>query len=656
MDMSKYKEMFISEAKEHLQSISKLIVSLEKDPNNDEDIQALFRSAHSIKGMAASMGYNDVAELSHKMEDMMDIFRKGEKVFNADAADLILEGLDALELMVKAIDEDKPSGVDVPAIIARVAAIKNCGATPAEETPIAKEESKEEAAPVPVTEAVTPAAPAVSAGEKGFVITVEVAGSAQLPGMRGFLVYKRLGEAGEVTSSEPDLDLIKKGEFKKALVFKLLTGNDIDSVKKLLSSIPELINIDVKPDSANEIIRTSTQPGDTGLSKPAKSTKNAITKTVRVNTDILDNLINIIGEMIISRSHLMEIGKEINSPALKKGHLVMGKLIKDLHHQIISVRMTPVDSLLDRIPRVARDIARKSGKKLELRIEGKDIELDRVIIEAMADPIVHIIRNCVDHGIESPEDRISTGKPEKGVITIRSMRERDQVIINVNDDGRGMDAEKIRNKAIERGILTREKAASLEDRDVYILVCHPGLSTAEKVTDVSGRGVGMDAVKNSVDSMGGSLDIDSTPGEGTSINIKLPLSVAIIQILLVKVGSYTSAIPINKVIQTLEVEKNTLKKSQRELAVMVQDELVPLLSMRKIMGLEKAEEDDSLISIVITEMKNKKVGLVVDGLVGQQEAFIKPLESPLAWTKGLSGTTILGNGSVIFVLDIANLL
>jgi two-component system chemotaxis sensor kinase CheA len=315
-----------------------------------------------------------------------------------------------------------------------------------------------------------------------------------------------------------------------------------------------------------------------------------------------------------------------------------------------------MESLMERLPRVVRDIARKSGKKVELHIEGKDIELDRVIVEEMADPLVHLLRNCVDHGIEMPEERASSGKPEKGLVTIRAMRERDQVIVNINDDGRGMNAEKIRNKAIEKGILTQEKAAGLGDRDIYALVCHPGLSTAEKVTDVSGRGVGMDTVKNSVDSMGGSLDIDSAPGKGTSITIKLPLSVAIIQVLLVKVGNYTSAIPINKVIQTLEVEKSELRRSQRKLAVMVQDELVPLLSLRKILGAEKAEARDSLVPIVITEIKNRKVGLVVDGLVGQQEAFIKPLEPPLTWTKGLSGATILGNGSIIFVLDIPNLL
>ncbi|MBE9536924.1 MAG: chemotaxis protein CheA [Proteobacteria bacterium] len=643
MDMSKYKEMFISEAKEHLQSISRLIVSLEKDPNNEEDIQALFRSAHSVKGMAASMGYSDVADLSHKMEDMMDLYRKGEKVFSAEAADLILEGLDALELMIKGIDEDKPSGVDVSAITAKVATIKDLGATATEEAPKAIEEAAPKS---PVVEA---GPPAVAEAENRLLITVEVAGSAQLPGMRGFLVYKRLGEAGQVTSSEPELELIKKGEFKKPLVFRLHTGSDIDSIKKLLSTIPELRSIDIKAE-------TAPQANAAEGTKPAMAAKIVSAKTVRVSTDLLDKLINIVGEMVTSRSSLMELGKEIDSPALKKGHLVMGSLISKLHNQVLSVRMTPVDSLMDRLPRVVRDIARKSGKKVELRVEGKDIELDRVIIEEMADPLVHIIRNCVDHGIELPKDRSSAGKPEKGLVTIRAMRERDQVILNINDDGRGINAEKIRTKAIEKGILTQEKAAGLDDRDIYILVCHPGLSTAEKVTDVSGRGVGMDAVKNSVDSMGGSLDIDSAPGKGTGITIKLPLSVAIIQVLLVKVGSYTSAIPINKVIQTLEVEKSALKRSQRKLAVMLEEELVPLFSMREVLGAEKADDSNRLISIVITEMKNKKVGLVVDGLVGQQEAFIKPLDPPLMWTKGLSGATILGNGSVIFVLDIPNLL
>jgi len=508
------------------------------------------------------------------MEDMMDLYRKGEKVFNADAADLILEGLDALELMIKAVDEDRPSGVDVAAVIARVAMMKDCGVTATEKAPEYPENIKGK----PARESVAETGPPVAAGgENRLVITLEVAGSAQLPGMRGFLVYKRLGEVGQVTSSKPELELIKKGEFKKGLAFRLLTGSDIEGVKKLLSTIPELINIDVKAE-------TTAQTDVAVESKPAMTGKSVSAKTVRVSTELLDSLINIVGEMIISRSRLMEIGKYIDSPALKEGHLAMGNLIRDLHSQVISVRMTPIDSLMERLPRVVRDIARKSGKKVELRIEGRDIELDRVIVEEMADPLVHILRNCVDHGIEMPEERVSSGKPEKGLVTIRAMRDRDQVIVNINDDGRGMDAEKIRNKAIEKGLLARDKAAGLADRDVYLLVCHPGLSTAEKVTDVSGRGVGMDAVKNSVDSMGGSLDIDSSPGKGTSITIKLPLSVAIIQVLLVRVGNYISAIPINKVIQTLEAGKSELRRSQKKLAVMVEGELVPLLSLRKILG------------------------------------------------------------------------
>ncbi len=663
MDMSKYKGMFISETKEHLQSMNQLIISLEKEPTDQPNIEALFREAHSIKGMSASMGYHDIAELSHKMEDMMDLFRKGEIILDSDAVDLLFEGLDLLEMMLKGIEDDQPADVDCSSLLQRMSALKGGEAkeplaepppfdtSPAGETK--KEEKKE-------TEAATEAEATKAGDLKKWAVEVSIDNSSQIPGMRAYLVFKTLKDLGNVTSVSPDIEAVKKGNFDNKLFLNLSTKREAKEIEILLGKMVELAGFTVAPcleeDSPSSMERAEEAKADHTKRAAPQVGKSHQVRTVRVTTDLLDNLINIVGEMIIARSRLFDAGKEIKIPSLQDSMVQMSGLIRDLHGQVMTVRMTPIENLMERLPRVVRDLARKSAKEVDLRIEGKDIELDRAIVDELGDPLVHILRNCVDHGIEPAAEREKVGKDPKGSVRIRAMRERDQVLINIEDDGRGMDVAKIKKKAIERGVITKERAQLMTDREAFMLVCYSGLSTAEKVTDVSGRGVGMDAAKNVVDSIGGSLEIESSLGRGTVITLKLPLTVAIVHVLLVRLGSQPLAVPISKIIQTLEVEKANLKRSQKQLAVLVDNELIPLLSLRKILNVKSKEKASSQVSVVVLEVKGKKVGLVVDAFVGQQEAFVKPLLPPLAWVKGFSGATILGDGSVIFVLDITNLM
>lgn len=642
MDMSKYRGMFISETKEHLQNMNSLIVSLEKDPSNHEDIEALFRVAHSVKGMAASMGYHDIADLSHKMEDMMDLFRKGEIELSSSTVDLLFEGLDSLEIMVKGIEDDDSIDLDLESLLNRMTSLK-------EDSPAVKTGAKPD-----------------KKGGRIFSVFVKIDGNAEAPGVRAYLAYKKLSALGKILSSEPEIEEVKSGRFGGEVVFTFHTDSDEKNINDVLNSIPELESFTISkgkdvPDRKSSLkMHTPESFQDISAGKEEiekkENRKGHQVRTVRVTTDLLDSLINIVGEMIISRSRLFELGKEITSAPLKESMAEMSNLIRNLYGQVMSVRMIPIENVMERLPRVVRDLARTSGKKAELEIEGKDIELDRAIVEEMGDPLVHILRNCVDHGLETSDERKKKGKDPAGHILIRAMREKDQVIINIQDDGRGMDAEKIKQKAIERGLITRERAKSMNDHEALMLVCHSGLSTAEKVTDVSGRGVGMDAVRNVVDSIGGSMDIDSVKDEGTSITLKLPLTVAIVQVLLVRIGGEIFAIPINKIIRTVEVHGKDVKKSQRQIAFMLDDELIPLLSLRKILKYDRPESPTPLIYVAVVEMKNRKVGLVVDSLIGQQEAFVKPLDPPMEWVKGFSGATILGDGSVSFVLDIPNLI
>jgi len=652
IDMSKYKGMFIAETNEHLQAINQLLVSLEKDSSNRELIEALFRSAHSIKGMAASMGYHQIADISHKMEDMMEFFRNDKARISSKEVDLLFEGLDALELLLQGIENDRQPEIDLSRLISSLSDFGKDNISPPETDRSAGTEL--ESAQESIDEG-EPSSDRPGSVSKLFHIDVQITEAAEIPGMRGYLVLKKLQEMGNIVDMKPELSSVISGDFGNRISIRLSTEKDAKEIRSRLESMIELGDFSVEkiPDAG---AHPEPLPGDIPKEKPKPAPPPPASRTVRVNTDLLDNLINIVGEMVIARGRLFEVGRDIESPQLKEGIALMSNLIRSLHHQVMSVRMTPLESVMNRFPRLVRDIARKNGKQVELSIEGKTIELDRSIVDEMPDPLIHILRNSLDHGIETPEERKKAGKDPSGNLLIGAFREKDSVIINIKDDGRGMDCDKIKEIAIKRGVIKKDRANMMSDRDILMLVCHSGLSTAKTVTEVSGRGVGMDAVKNVIDSLSGKLEIDTVLGKGTSITIKLPLTVAIIQILLVKVGGNLFAIPINQVIRTVEVPKNELKLSQKQLAVLLEDELVSLLSLKKILGIKKTTPPSPYVSIVITEMKSKKVGLVVDCLYGQQEAFIKPLDPPLKWVKGLSGATILGDGSVVFLLDTSHLI
>jgi two-component system chemotaxis sensor kinase CheA len=367
-------------------------------------------------------------------------------------------------------------------------------------------------------------------------------------------------------------------------------------------------------------------------------------RTVRVRTELLDRFINLTGELITSRYMLQGAARQGQLGEVKAGLNQLARLITDLHHHVLQVRMMPVDSITGRLPRVVRDLARKTGKEVALTIEGEEVELDRAILEELADPLVHMVRNAVDHGIEA-----------RGTISVRAWREKDLVLVEVADDGRGMDPGLIRRKIVEKGLLTPAQVKVLRDRDVLLWVCHPGFSTAAVVTETSGRGVGMDVVKSAVENLGGVLDIQSQPGKGTRMVLQLPLSVAIIQVLLVECAGHTVAIPITRVLRTLEVQRHEVRSSGRQLVITRDEELIPLLSLRKILGLPVGAHGAG-IQMIVTELRGRQVGLVVDRLTGQREVFVQALNFPLNQMAGVTGATILGDGRIVFLLDPQTLL
>lgn len=669
MDMSKYKGMFLTEAREHLGSMNQLVVSLEREPQDKGTIDSLFRSAHSIKGMAASMGYDDVAELSHKMEDLMDKFRKEEMTVTPEAIDILLEGVDALERLTNAIEQESAADdVDLSGIVERIKGYGESEGSGRGGMPQPSEES-EAAAEVVVPVAVPP--PTNQSPAIGFKISIEISQDSPAPSVRAFLIYRKIKEFGEVVSMNPSEADIKGGKFSGVFSVNIKTYSAQNTVEEAIMGMGEVSSLKIEPLETREVSDSSEFAAAYGNAplrsseiakaeiienKPETAAVAPLQQTIKVNTTLLDYFVSAIGELIINKSRLHLISKGLPSKELKDGLNQLDRLVRDLHDQVMTVRMMPIGSILERFPRVIRDLARKQGKEVELVLEGQDIELDRSILEGLGNPLTHMIRNSIDHGIEPPDERKRLGKPLPAKIRIKASREKDQVFIEVSDDGRGMDPDMLKETAVRKGVITPEKAAGMDRKEALMLICLPGFSTAREVSDISGRGVGMDAVKAAIEPLGGSIDIDSQPGVGTRITLRLPLTVAIIQSLLIEAANETFAIPISRVLRTLEVERVNIKMSQKQRLIDFDGSLIPLLSIRKILKMPPLSTQEKSIYVVVTEIKGKTVGIVVDRFAGQQEAFIKPLGKPLNRIAGLSGTTVLGSGKTIFLLDVGNLI
>jgi two-component system chemotaxis sensor kinase CheA len=613
MDMSKYRGMFLSETQEHLRSMASLIVTLEKNPTDREGIDSLFRAAHSIKGMAASMGYEQTAQLAHHLEDLMDGFRKGGAV-SAAAIDRLLAGVDLLEGLLEDVAAEQPER-EVGAFLAAAVAA-----------------AEKEPEPVPLAPAPTamPAAPLPGRG-RPLQVSVELATDAAAPAARALLLLRELGRLGTLQDSIPSEEELRQGGAVRCLEAWLLTEESPGRIQEELAAMADVERVSLAVDRRREQGRPS-QRDEGG-------------RTVRVRTELLDRFINLTGELITNRYILQTAFRETRWTEAGEALDQLRRLIADLHHHVLQVRMMPLESITGRLPRLVRDLCRKSGKNVELRVAGEEVELDRAILEELADPLVHLVRNAVDHGIEAC-----------GAVSVRAWREKDLVLLEVADDGRGMDPVAIRRKALEKGMVTPAQAKAMLDRDILQLVCRPGFSTAAEITETSGRGVGMDVVKTAVENLGGVLDIQSEPGRGTRFLLKLPLSVAIIQVLLVECAGHTVGIPITRVLRTLDVAREDVRSSGRQMVISFEEEMVPLLSLRKMLQLPARPSSGGSLPVVVVEGRRRKVGLVVDRLVGQREVFVKSLAFPLDRLPGVHGATVLGDGSVIFIIDPQSLL
>jgi two-component system, chemotaxis family, sensor kinase CheA len=567
MDMSQYKNLFLTEAREYLKTINETVVALEEAPDDRAGIDTLFRGAHSLKGMAASMDYSDIVEVAHRMEDLMIRVRDAGLLFESGVADLLLEGVDAMDRMMADLEagrDPRYSAGDLPQRLSSYTPLPPAPlAEPADLLPLAAEAREP---------SVEPGEPAIALVESSLAAE---AFSAPQPGP-------------------------------------------------------------VAPERARE--------------------KDAEVSSIRVRTELLDHLISLTGELITNKHRLLTIGRDLGSPQLDEAVTETSKLLRALHDEVMRVRLMPFDAICDRFQRTVRSLAKKSGKELHFELEGREIGLDRGILEGLIEPINHMLRNAVDHGMEPSSERVAAGKPARGLVRLSASRDRDRVLITVRDDGRGMVPEKMIASAIRKGLISPEEAEQLSPRQALMLSCIPGFSTAREVTEISGRGVGMDAVNASIQKLGGTLAIESEPGQGTSFTLTLPMTIAIIHALVVQCGPIKGAVPVTAVLRTVELRREQMATVGKRPVFYLDDEAVPLLSLNRALGLPLGRFPDGIVPLFVTEAKGRRVGLVVDRLLGQHELFIKPLGRPLAKLAGVAGGAILGDGEVITLLDVADLL
>lgn len=709
MDTSQYLDLFIDETKEHLQSLNEHILVLEKEPEDADTVNEIFRAAHTLKGMAGTMGFARMQRLTHDLENVFSEIRNGNMKANAKLIDVLFRGLDALESYLDIISTEGNEGTedneDIINDLNSLLEEQSGGKSPAadasvdskekEEKPVAKEQKeeekpKEETAPasnpkakyadIPISDfELSAIKTAKDEGKNVFGITVYLQENCILKSARAFLVFKSVENKGELIKSVPTTEQIEDEEFDLDFSWILATTESKDIIKKLISSVSEIEDVivddfklpeeeaakDTKQPEKKAQAATPAKPAETpAAAKPAENSgdkpkaKGKVgSRSVRVDIDKLDTLMNLVSELIIAKNGLVsvssgETGHIENTQTFHEQIEYLERVTTNLHESVMKVRMVPIDSVVNRFPRMIRDLNRKLNKKMELYMTGEETELDRTVIDEIGDPLMHLLRNSADHGLESNEERIRLGKPEVGSIFLDAYQDGNNVIIEVKDDGAGIDLEKVRKKALDRGIITEKQAETMTAKDYIDLLFQPSFSTADKITDVSGRGVGLDVVKTKIEALGGSISAKTVAGEGSVFTIQLPLTLAIIQALMVEVCGEKYAIPLGNINGIEDITKEDICFVQSKEVINLRGSVIPIIRLHEVIDIEKTEEEetDSLIVVVIKKGE-QQVGLVVDGLLGQQETVIKSMGSYITNDKLFSGATILGDGEVALILD-----
>ncbi|MFO6495446.1 MULTISPECIES: chemotaxis protein CheA [unclassified Bacillus (in: firmicutes)] len=668
MEMNQYLDVFIEESKEHLQTCNEKLLELEKNPSDLQLVNDIFRAAHTLKGMSATMGYEDMAHLTHSLENVLDAIRNEEMTITSDWMDVMFEALDDLEAIVLSIIDGGDGKRDVSEVCAK---LDVTGAN--KETAAAVETAAAESSGAKWTYDEFQRTVIAEAEEQGFTcyeIAVSLKEDCLLKGVRVYMVFEQLNEIGEVVKTIPETEVLEAEDFDSEFNICFLSKQKADEIFSKINSVSEIEKIEVTelkndfsaaeqqnpaPDKADapkekvEKPKKAKQAQD--KKEAAKPAAGGGTKTIRVNIDRLDSLMNLFEELVIDRGRLEQIAKELEHGELTETVERMTRISGDLQSIILNMRMVPVETVFNRFPRMVRQLTKELNKKIELTIFGAETELDRTVIDEIGDPLVHLLRNSLDHGIEAPEVRVKNGKPETGQVRLKAYHSGNHVFIEVEDDGAGINRKKVLEKALERNVITEREAETIEDHEIDALIFAPGFSTADQISDISGRGVGLDVVKSKLESLGGSVSIKSSEGEGSLFSIQLPLTLSIISVLLVKLEKETFAIPISSIIETAVIDKKDILQTHDREVIDFRGHIVPVVYLKEQFKVEDSSDDLDQLHVIVVKKGDKLTAFVVDSFIGQQEVVLKSLGDYLTNVFAISGATILGDGQVALIID-----
>ncbi len=615
MDTSKYEELFISEAEEYIEQISDSILELERNADNKEAVSNIFRGLHTIKGMAASMGYADIAKIAHQLEDIVDLIRNERISLYKELIDILLKGNDYIDAMVHKVKVDKD-------ILNSFQSVVNSIKTGTQNTPIIKEQKK----------------------LSGSGLEIVFAGDVVLKSARAFVVIKTVQDSGYFSDVSPSYDDIMKENFDRSFIIQCSENTPYDELITKLKKIPEVEDVKIRDndfkEKKNEIVQDETIENATQAKKD-----------IKVSLERLDNLQNFASELVIARGRLQQLSYGLEDSELITALNNTSKIVANIQDEVMKIRMVPVWQVFDRYPRYIRDLSSKLGKKLNFVVKGRDIELDRSLLNALADPLLHLLRNSIDHGIGSPEERRNAGKDEEGTLTLEAKRLKNAIMISVSDDGKGIDENVILIKAIEKGLITEEQAKNLTKQEIYNFITYSGFSTKDIATDVSGRGVGVDAVKNVLKKIGGSFEIHSNFGMGTTFNLKVPLTLAIIKSLIIRVENERYIVPLTHISETIDISKGNIQSIMGKEIFVLRGQVIPIIRLSELFKI-KSEIKKDKYSMVIVNVDDNDFALLIDEFIEQTEIVVKPLKGLLSGIRGLAGVTILNDGIPSFIIDI----
>ncbi|MUG21785.1 chemotaxis protein CheA [Paenibacillus macerans] len=688
MDMNQYLSMFIDESNDHLQSLNEKMLELESNPDDISIVQVIFRSAHTLKGMAATMGFEDLSSLTHQMENVLDLVRNEKLKMQEFIFDTLFRGLDALQSMVEDITQGGEGKADVSSIVADLQSIVRGdfgqgGGSDAK--PAAEAQGASAAGAIQLDQyQYSVLEQSIAEGHQVLYVEVAISEDSQLKAARAYMVFDLLERFGEIVKAYPSVQDIEQEKFDRSFSLYYITQKEAAEIQSMILNLSEIGSTQVaaldhetlaqlaagaKETAASAAPAPAPAP-ETKAANPAPAAKTpaqqgehksgaragggtpAPSRTIRVDIDRLDVLMNLLSELLIDRSRLEQLANEVKRADLTETVEHMSRVGSDLQNIVLKLRMVPIDTVFNRFPRMVRDLAKSLDKKIDLVIVGAETELDRTVIDEIGDPLVHLLRNAVDHGVEPVAERVAAGKPETGTVNLRAFHSGNHVFIEIEDDGHGIDRDKVLKKALKNGVVKESEAASMTDEQVYMLLFAPGFSTAEVISDISGRGVGLDVVKSKIESLSGVVSVQSKLGAGTKFSVQMPLTLSIISAMLIKVGAEKYAIPLSSIVETGLIKREQVRELHGYTMIPYRDTHIPLMSLAQLFDIPGfSESDEEETEIVVIRKGDRMAALAVESFIGQSEIVIKNLGKYLPAIQGVAGATILGDGQVALIID-----